>query len=301
VLAIASVDVAFKGTTERFNQVDVIDVDLDRNVQRGTSWLAIFTPGADRYDLCVHHCSRSGSSVIGNEALSWFAPPGDGWGGMHSSAAAAHAMAEPYTADYALEHLRSVAIEAANTKAFCARWTGPAPPTIEAILRKTADGGLEGSIENHQAGQLDDAIVLFGRFGYALGSIAANAKVDIPREERRDLDVVLKRFQVVRNQQNNSYLQAPVPYDPASLDLSGVVQTMMFYDALGGRQYTGIPDDQQGFVDLSSVLRQGRAVLVARIAEEDRLGSSWHNHGDALDPEQLQSWKFCRIVIPVQL
>ncbi len=39
---------------------------------------------------------------------------------------------------------------------------------------------------------------------------------------------------------------------------------MMFYEAAGGRSYTGLSDDYQRFVDFSGLLKTGRAVLVAR-------------------------------------
>jgi hypothetical protein len=42
-----------------------------------------------------------------------------------------------------------------------------------------------------------------------------------------------------------------------------VLKAMLFYDAVGGRQWTGLANDYQGFTDLSGLLKAGRAVLVA--------------------------------------
>ena len=39
---------------------------------------------------------------------------------------------------------------------------------------------------------------------------------------------------------------------------------MMFYEAAGGRGYTGLTNDYQRFVDFSELLKTGRAILVAR-------------------------------------
>jgi hypothetical protein len=44
---------------------------------------------------------------------------------------------------------------------------------------------------------------------------------------------------------------------------------MLFYDAANGRKRTGMSNDYQGYTDLSSVLRTGRAVLVAMPLQEE--------------------------------
>ncbi|HEX3871110.1 MAG TPA: hypothetical protein VHV77_11770, partial [Pirellulales bacterium] len=104
----------------------------------------------------------------------------------------------------------------------------------------------------------------------------------------------------VRNEQNKSILQASEPYDPAGLDIATIVQTMMFYDALGGRGYTGLGDGQQRFVDLSGLLDLGRAVLVARLPPTDSLGGTWSDADEDLPAENLRRWKYCRVVLPVE-
>ena len=54
-----------------------------------------------------------------------------------------------------------------------------------------------------------------------------------------------------------------VAYDRGSRDMEYVLQTMIFYDAAGGRKRTGMANDYQGFTDLSGLLKAGRAILVA--------------------------------------
>ena len=54
------------------------------------------------------------------------------------------------------------------------------------------------------------------------------------------------------------------PYDQSSTDLPYILRTMMFYEAGGGRRYTGLSNSYQKFVDLSDRLDLGRAILVAQ-------------------------------------
>ena len=45
---------------------------------------------------------------------------------------------------------------------------------------------------------------------------------------------------------------------------------MMFFEAAGGRRYTGLTNDYQRFVDFSELLKTGRAVLVAQAPDAGR-------------------------------
>ena len=53
-----------------------------------------------------------------------------------------------------------------------------------------------------------------------------------------------------------------IPYDCASVDLERILEIMQLYRAAGGRQYTGLSNRYQSFVDLSDLLALDRAVLI---------------------------------------
>ena len=79
---------------------------------------------------------------------------------------------------------------------------------------------------------------------------------------RSELKTVLTGQRLVK--QNDTYRQVSTPYDQSSVDLPYVLQAMMFFEAAGGRGYTGLGNGYQGFVDLTPLLTARRAVLVAQ-------------------------------------
>ena len=66
------------------------------------------------------------------------------------------------------------------------------------------------------------------------------------------------------SRRGDKYRQEVTPYDQSSTDLPYILRTMMFYEAAGGRRYTGLWNAYQGFVDLSDLLKADRAILVAQ-------------------------------------
>jgi hypothetical protein len=260
--------------------------------------LSIYTPTAAQYTLEVDH-GAPGIGGHNGEALSWFTPPGEGWGGMHAAAGAGSPLVEGYRISSSLSRIRNVTIEDASTRAFCARWSGEARPLLEAEIRATADGGLHGTLTNRLSVPLEPAVLLFGRWGYVLGKIEPGASLELAKLERRDLDAVLKQHEVLRNEKSQVYLHTSKPYDPASIDLPTIVQTMMFYQLAGGRPYTGLADNQQTFVDFSHLVRLGRAVLVARSSSDDTAGAKWTDEYEQQDVE-LHRHVWRRVVMPVE-
>jgi hypothetical protein len=77
---------------------------------------------------------------------------------------------------------------------------------------------------------------------------------------------------------------------------------MMFYEAAGGRRYTGMANAYQGFVDLSTLLKADRAILVAQgpAAGQDRQGAQLLRNGQPLMNSQDRHVTIYRFVFPVK-
>ena len=88
-----------------------------------------------------------------------------------------------------------------------------------------------------------------------------------------------------------------MPWDEASRDVPRIVEMMMWHDAAGGRNYTGLLHRYQGEIDLSDHLRTGRAVLIART---DEPGAELALNGQAPPEENVRRWTWRRIVFPVR-
>jgi hypothetical protein len=86
------------------------------------------------------------------------------------------------------------------------------------------------------------------------------------------------------------------PWDPTSFEVPRIMEMMMFQDVAGGDQYTKLSNRYQDYIDISSHLISGRAVLIGRIEER---GSKVSVDGQTIDSEAGRHWTFCRVVFPV--
>jgi hypothetical protein len=300
VVAVGVLGIAEKGIGDRINQLDLIDIDTENGTLRGTSWLSLFSTRAQRLDVGIQRDRGETTDEASDQSIISFTPPGNGWGGMHSAAVEPQGFEEPYAVSMLLDRLRAVPIEPWSTKSFCARWTAHVGETVEAELHAAVEDSVRGRITNRLKVPLKDCLLLAGRYGYMLGDLPTGAQTEIATERRRDLEVVLKQFAVVKSEKNNSYLQAPIPYDPANLDVPTILRTMMFYQALGGHNYAQVADAQQSFVDLSALLSLGRAVLLAEVEPASGLAVEWQDQSRPLSNGDGRRWQFCRIVFEVK-
>ena len=119
--------------------------------------------------------------------------------------------------------------------------------------------------------------------------------------KRSELKTWLTGWKTVFNE-TDKYHQEATPYDQSSTDLTYILRTMMFYEAAGGRRYTGLWNDYQQFVDLSNLLQADRAILVAQgPASEDEApqgGAALLRDGRPLGGPQDQHRTMYRFVFP---
>ena len=85
-------------------------------------------------------------------------------------------------------------------------------------------------------------------------------------------------------------------------DIPYVLRAMMFYEASGGRRYTGMANAYQGFVDLSTLLKADRAILVAQgpAAGREHQGAQLLRDGQPLMSSQDRHVTIYRFVFPVK-
>ncbi len=250
-----------KGHQVRVNQVDLIDLEAQSRLVRGTTWATIFSPATDRYQLAFEVPGDQGEKAAALAA--WFGLPGAGLGGMDPKTAPPAAWKHGYELSPRLDQLRGLPIAAWATRSLTARWTAKAQPPLEAHLHEE-DQNLVGTVVNRSAGTLENVLLCHRGWAYELGRLEPGARAALDRTSpRRELRTFLTGQRYVIKEGRH----LPTPYDRASSDLGYILRAMMFHRAAGGRQYTGLYHRYQGFVDASDVLQSGRAVLVAQAAE----------------------------------
>jgi hypothetical protein len=253
-----------KGNARHVNKIDLVDIDLENGVARGTTWFNVFSPENDLYSFHVQpKFAGSAAAENSNEkstnnsqlVLGWWGLAGTGLGGMSSAAVNPPLFDQAYQIDPELGTVADTPLSKWSSKSFLARWTGQGSG-IEAKLSASGDR-LQGELVNHLNVPLDECLLVFGNAAYSLGKMAPQQSVSLAGREATRIDALItkRRFSVTHDD--------ITPYDRASLDPQRIIELMMFHEAAGGANYTGLLHRSQAFVDLTSQLDFGRAILVA--------------------------------------
>ncbi|MHB9046238.1 MAG: hypothetical protein ACYC35_09880 [Pirellulales bacterium] len=289
-----------KGSDLRVNAVHLIDVDLESGTVRGTTWVNIFSPRPDSYNLSLQPKLPGGENPENPGVLiSWMGLPGQGLGGMNAQGNNPGLWTRAYAFSPELNAMLGVPIQVWSTKSVTARWNskvGTAP--WRAALTAGDEQVLEGTLASALDFPLDDCLVVFDRWAYALGSVQPGQSVDLASltNERLELRTRLSGPGVSGGAQPNSYVVG-ARYDAQGLDMMPILNRMMFFDAAGGRDATGLVNAYQHFVDLSGHLKTGRAILVGR---GRRPGAELLRDGEPMGGNGLdRQWTVYRFVLPV--
>jgi hypothetical protein len=221
---------------------------------------------------------------------------------MNPSGTAPLPQSGEYRFSPSLDALEGVPIPVGATKSLTARWTAAGGHWPAAEL---ADDGesLHGSIANPFDFPLERCVLIYDRWSYDLGTIGPKRTAPVGAESKRsELKTFLTGRRLVADEKDK-YRQETTPYDPASADVFYILRAMMFHEAAGGQRYTGLANDYQGFLDLSSLLRTGRAILVAQAptaAGGKCFSTELLRDGKPLDDSQTRQSVMYRFVFPVE-
>jgi hypothetical protein len=260
----------FKGSEVRTSRFDVVDVDVAGGRVRGTAWAGVFSPRTDRYGFAFRPRVPGGDPAERAEVTAaWLGLPGSALGGMDPTAAEATAARSRYDFSTELDRLEGVPLQIWSSKSLTARWTAPSAGLLDVELAEE-DRQPVGRITSRLDFPLEDCLLAYGPWvfsGPELDTIAPGETVRIgPSLRRRGLKTMLTGRKLLFDDQGKSRRYETTPYDRASVDPVYVLQAMTFYEAAGGRQWTGLENQHQGFTDLSGLLETDRAVLIGHPA-----------------------------------
>ncbi len=262
-----------KGDELRMNQAEVVDVDVATGRVRGTAWFNLFSPRVDAFDLALaprppFDLAGAAASDGHESLLGWLGLPGRALGGMNPRAQGPPLWTDAYAFTPELSAMRDVPIQAWSTKSFTARWQATAPETLAAALTEVDDAPA-GTIRNLLDVPLTDCLLVYRGWAYRLGELAPGETFLLTAHApRSELRTVLTGRRYV--QEEKTLRQRTTPYDRGSVDPDYVLGMMLFHEAAGGSRYTDLSNAYQPFVDLSSLLKTDRAILVGRIEHEGR-------------------------------
>jgi hypothetical protein len=302
-----------KGSELRINQVDLVDLDTESGIVRGTSWSTFYSPKIDTFDLALR---TDPTEVSPKESprvlLSWLAVPGSGLSGAGRAAGSAM-FTHPYDFSPRLDTIERLPIAQWSTRSLLGRWWGEASSPVTANL-SDRDHLLAGTLTLPAVWPLTDCVLVYDRWAYPLATRVGGDTIDIDKE--LDPQTVETYFRHLTRFDEKSSRGS---YDRSSTDLVRILETMMFHDAIGGELFTRLSSESQAYVDLSDQVRLGRAVLVGRSAEpatallrrdekptdkDAAAGSKTdgsHPAGSELVDPAGQRVTFYRFVLPVKL
>jgi hypothetical protein len=305
-----------KGDQLRVNQVEIVDVDVDSNTARGTVWTHFFSPRVERYDLTLQ--PHAGATPLSEpprpdpresfpqasrltphaSLVAWLGKPGYGLGAMQGQRSQGSLFDRGYAFAPELDALRGMPVQEWSTKTLVARWTAETDPLVDANLEGLPDNLLAGEITNRTGLALEDCVLMHANWAWQLPSLDDGKSVQITEDlDPRTVKATLTGAVAGDSPDARTAEDGSVIFDPSTSDVPRVLKTMMFYEAIDGAAYAGVPNRYQSFIDLSRLLDGDQAILLARAAAP---GSQWTTPDGPLASDQDRRWVYYRFVIPLK-
>jgi len=289
-----------KGDQLRVNQVEIVDVDTTSGLVRGTVWSHFFTPRVDQYHLTLEPDFLGGAPIEdSSQQVAWLGLPGYSLGGMQSNATQTSVFSRGYTLAPDRSSMQNVPVQVWSTKTITARWSASVGESIQAEFQRTGDELLEGQLSNLTGIELEDCLLLYGNWAFHLGKLADKAtyKIDFSRQPRT-VKTSLTSATAGDETEADTAEDGTVPFRLAESDVTRLVKTMMFFEAINGHRYSGKLNRYQSFVDLSHLLKQEDVAIL--LAKSPTTGSQWHNGEQPLRSDDDRRWTFYRFVLEVK-
>lgn len=303
---------AVNGDAARMTQLDVVDIDVNRQEIISRSWATTYST---MNQLCRveaepvrHETAPADSNTLAR--LSWLGFPENSPGGLYRPSGIDLGQIA-YRASADQRGLDGIPLGQWSSKSLTseARWTA-SQPIVECQLMSESANDLSGQIVHHFPFVLRDWLVAFeGRIfrphpkaGEAATLWAPNRpwnpnSSDVyPREmkgflTRTKVTKVLSKKKIT----SEDILIEQERYNPLDLDPADILQMMTLHEAAGGRAYTGLDHTSLRTMDLTPLLSLDRAVLIARVPEPQ---TEWRFNGTTRRPTRHHG--FVRLLLPVK-
>jgi hypothetical protein len=285
------------------NQLEIVDIDSVTQECRGSVWSNIYSPLGRTLNIEI--AERNGLNADVDEAtVTWHGQPGQGLGGMNTTATVSVSIpsySHPIDAAQNKSRLESFSIPVASSRSLFSRWHAKIPAAIRSGLKYRENvEQLFGTVKNPLDVELTNVRLYHGSWAYILDdSLGPGDAFDVEtNSEDRPLSSILNR-KFRSSEDKDKYRTSATRWQLTEMDTSRIAEVLMFYDAAGGKSYTGLSHDYQSEIDMSDVLMLGRAVLVGEIAQRPT-SLKYSSGGQAIeDLEYDQVTTFVRIVLPV--
>jgi hypothetical protein len=301
------------GNQMRLNQLDVVDLSASEGTLRARSWLTLYSPRMQRYDVGLEPDAgwgRSASEKPSDLSLCWYGVPEDGFGGMYRPAGLEMNL-PAYSISPDRDVIDRLPILQWSTRTLTGRWHHQGEPLVRGDLKASALGRLSGTLTHRLPVPIEDWVLAYGNRIYWTMQPGATAQIrplvpNVPwspaeptvnQRELRGYLTGARAREVDRRpgQTSGNIIHEQTPYDPLNLNEADLWQMLTFHEAAGGSRYTRLTNFLLDDLDLSRELRLGRAVLFGRIS---RPAARPTIDGEPTEPTHQTT--FVRLVLPVE-
>lgn len=288
-------------------QLDVLDVDVEGQLARYRSWVALHSASTSRVDW---QFALQGSATPA--LMTPFAPPEATFGGMYRAPGSEWGRTN-YTVDLPSGSLRRTPVLERSTQSWQSSWMEADVKVVDSNLRADGLGRLTGSVQHHFAGPIEEWLLVFGNRVYRLQDDRAavpnlpwesgvSLQLEDPRIYQRELRSLLTGTvaRIERREQGSSPTSGTIRnevtrYDPQERDPLAIWQMITFHEEAGGSAYTSLANELLHSDDLSRQLDMGRAVLFGKLAAPSRVETQ--ADGQVIKP--TEATVIVRLVLPV--
>lgn len=289
-------------TTIQLNQLEVIDVDTVNNRVRGTVWTNLYSPRGQTCSLDIAPNHELGFE-IDSDLISWHGLPGNGLGGMMTTANPG-LLKTSYEESFAVAEngqdvntqIRDLPLQVSSTKPLFSQWWSDTPMEIRSRLNHNARlQQLRGTVTNPFDFTLTNCRVVFENWAYILDEpFRPGDTFDI---QTGTSEKTLKSILTRKTKQEKVDRSDNSPWNPTDTRINRIADIMMFYKAAGGNNYTGLTHGYQPFIDMTDQLDLKVAILVGQVEQP---GAVFRINDEKVLDQYDQVTTIVRVVIPVE-
>ncbi|MFT5300579.1 MAG: hypothetical protein ACI87E_002986 [Mariniblastus sp.] len=285
----------------QLNQLEIIDIDAVEGRIRGSVWTNLYSPRGENCTLELDRKHGLGFDIDSN-LMTWHGLPGDGLGGMMTSANPG-LLKTSYEQQFESDETGklntktlALPLQVSSTKPFFTRWWADSPIQIRSGLKLNPRlHQLNGTFKNPFKFPLRNVRLVFEDSVFVLDEPILGSEIlfDVQTESsEKNLRSLLTRKIVISKSDRGSNS----PWNPTDTRVDRIADMLMFYGAAGGANYTGLTHDYQPLVDMSNYRDLKRAIL---IAEVDKQAATMILNGKNVSEQYDNTTTIIRVVLPV--
>jgi len=278
------------GRRVRLNQAEIVDIDLQQQIARGTVWCHLYSPTTRRFDARL---SATGlpPGILPEEPRSWLTwqgLPGDAMGGLESRQPSLLSReAYEVAAPGGQGEIDGLTVPIASSKSLSAVWWAKTNLPADSKLSIDRYGMLAGEFTLPLDVSLTECLLAHGEKLYRVGPLASGDRVKMADLPPLNLEARLTQRRIEQSK------DVSTPWERDSVDVPRIMQMLMFHESARGRSYTGLTHRYQPQIDLSEHIRLGQAILVGRAKQPAA------HIAPLTDPADTNSWTWYRVILPV--